>query len=70
MFSRRGNFQGTLGGVLAADVGEIRHKDTDGGQWRGGLLPGLDPARADYGSFADFCDPDGNAWVLQERGHR
>ncbi len=47
-------------------VTEIRHKDTDGG-WRGGFLPGLDPDRADYASFADFRDPDGNAWVLQER---
>ena len=50
------------------DVSAIRHKDTDGG-WRGGFLPGLDPGRADYASFADFRDPDGNAWVLQERGH-
>ena len=50
------------------EVGEIRHKDTDGG-WRGGFLPGLDPDRADYASFADFRDPDGNEWVLQERGH-
>jgi catechol 2,3-dioxygenase-like lactoylglutathione lyase family enzyme len=49
-------------------VSEIRHKDTDGG-WRGGFLPGLDPDRADYASFADFRDPDGNAWVLQERNH-
>lgn len=49
-------------------VGEIRHKDTDGG-WRGGFLPGLDPRRADYASFTDFRDPDGNTWVLQERGH-
>jgi catechol 2,3-dioxygenase-like lactoylglutathione lyase family enzyme len=50
-------------------VGEIRHKDTGGGGWRGGFLPGLDPGRADYASFADFSDPDGNRWVLQERGH-
>lgn len=49
-------------------VSEIRHKDTEGG-WRGGLLAGLDPARADYASFADFRDPDDNRWVLQERGH-
>jgi len=21
-------------------------------------------------SFADFADPDGNTWTLQERGHR
>ncbi len=48
-------------------VSEIRHKETDGG-WRGGFSPGLDPGRADYASFADFRDPDGNAWVLQERG--
>jgi catechol 2,3-dioxygenase-like lactoylglutathione lyase family enzyme len=51
------------------DVGEIRHKDTTDGEWRGGFLPGLDPDRADYASFADFRDPDANNWVLQERGH-
>jgi catechol 2,3-dioxygenase-like lactoylglutathione lyase family enzyme len=50
-------------------VSEIRHKNTDGG-WRGGFLPGRDPSRADYASFADFRDPDGNAWVLQERNHQ
>ncbi|MFZ1176094.1 MAG: VOC family protein [Mycobacterium sp.] len=49
-------------------VSEIHHKNTDGG-WRGGFLPGPDPDRADYASFADFRDPDGNAWVLQERNH-
>jgi catechol 2,3-dioxygenase-like lactoylglutathione lyase family enzyme len=49
-------------------VSEIRHKQTDGG-WHGGFDPGVDPERADYASFADFRDPDGNAWVLQERGH-
>ena len=49
-------------------VSEIRHKDIEGG-WRGGYLPGLDPNRSDYASFADFSDPDGNAWVLQERGY-
>jgi catechol 2,3-dioxygenase-like lactoylglutathione lyase family enzyme len=50
------------------NVGEIRHKDTNGG-WRGGFVAGLDDVRADYASFADFSDPDGNGWVLQERGH-
>jgi hypothetical protein len=50
-------------------VGEIRYKDAEGG-WRGGFRPGLDPDRADYASFADFRDPDGNAWALQERCHR
>jgi catechol 2,3-dioxygenase-like lactoylglutathione lyase family enzyme len=52
------------------DVGDFRHKDTESGEWRGGFLPGLDQGRADYASFADFRDPDGNTWVLQERGHR
>ncbi|OBA81507.1 glyoxalase [Mycobacterium sp. 1164966.3] len=50
-------------------VSEIRHKNAEGG-WHGGFLPGVDPDRADYASFADFRDPDGNAWVLQERNHR
>jgi catechol 2,3-dioxygenase-like lactoylglutathione lyase family enzyme len=50
------------------DVGEIRHK-TPIGAWDGGLAPGLDPARGNYASFANFSDPDGNSWVLQERGY-
>ena len=50
-------------------VTEIRHK-TPIGAWDGGFAPGLDPARGDYASFADFSDPDGNVWVLQERGYR
>ena len=29
---------------------------------------GPDPDRADYSSFAQFRDPDGNGWLLQERG--
>lgn len=29
-------------------------------------IPGADPDRRDYGSFARFSDPDGNGWVLQE----
>lgn len=43
-------------------VSDIRHMTAEG--WR----PGPDPQRTDYNSFADFSDPDGNAWVLQERG--
>jgi len=42
------------------DVGEVRHFES--GRW----VPGPDPERRDYGSFADFSDPDGNTWVLQE----
>ena len=43
-------------------VSEIRHFDRDVEEWR----PGPDPAHARYNSFADFSDPDGNTWVLQE----
>ncbi len=50
-------------------VSEIRHK-TPIGAWDGGFAVGLDPARGDYASFANFSDPDGNSWVLQERGYR
>jgi len=50
-------------------VSEIRHK-TPMGAWEGGFAPGLDPARGDYASFASFSDPDGNSWVLQERGYQ
>lgn len=46
------------------EVGEIRHFDREAGEWR----PGADPEHGDYGSFADFADPDGNTWVLQEVG--
>lgn len=31
-----------------------------------GQIPGLDPERRDYGTFASFTDPDGNGWLLQE----
>jgi catechol 2,3-dioxygenase-like lactoylglutathione lyase family enzyme len=42
-------------------VSDVRHMAS--GEWR----PGVDPERGDYNSFADFADPDGNTWVLQER---
>jgi catechol 2,3-dioxygenase-like lactoylglutathione lyase family enzyme len=38
--------------------------------WKGGFQPGTDPQRRDYASFADFTDPDGNTWVIQEIGYR
>jgi len=50
-------------------VGEIRHK-TPIGAWDGEFAPGLDPARRDYASFANFSDPDGNSWLRPERGYR
>jgi catechol 2,3-dioxygenase-like lactoylglutathione lyase family enzyme len=43
------------------EVSEIRHLES--GEW----TPGAHPERLDYNSFADFSDPDGNTWVLQER---
>lgn len=33
-------------------------------------VPGPDPDRRDYSSFAEFTDPDGNGWVLQEARQR
>ncbi len=44
-------------------VSEIRHMSPEG--WK----PGVDPEHARYNSFADFADPDGNSWVLQEVGY-
>jgi catechol 2,3-dioxygenase-like lactoylglutathione lyase family enzyme len=44
------------------EVGEIRHFDRDAGNWK----TGPDPQHSKYNSFADFADPDGNTWVLQE----
>jgi len=42
------------------DVSEVRHFEA--GKW----MPGPHPQRSDYNSFADFSDPDGNSWVVQE----
>lgn len=43
-----------------ASVSEFFHF-TEGGQ-----TSGLDPKRANYGSFFSFADPDGNGWLVQE----
>jgi catechol 2,3-dioxygenase-like lactoylglutathione lyase family enzyme len=43
------------------DIGGIfHHAGTEG------RVPGPDPNRRDYASYASFSDPDGNGWVLQE----
>lgn len=43
------------------DIGGIfHHAGTEG------RLPGPDPERRDYASYASFSDPDGNGWILQE----
>lgn len=44
-------------------VSAVRHMTPQG--W----VDGPDPGRTDFNSFADFADPDGNMWVLQEKGH-
>ena len=54
------------------DVGEVFH-DLSGVFYHLSPVhevPGRDPARRDYVSFARFSDPDGNGWVLQEVKHR
>jgi catechol 2,3-dioxygenase-like lactoylglutathione lyase family enzyme len=45
------------------EVAPVRH--TIDGHWH----DGPHPERSDYNSFAEFSDPDGNLWLLQERGH-
>jgi catechol 2,3-dioxygenase-like lactoylglutathione lyase family enzyme len=49
-------------------VSAIRHKSPIQ-DWRGAWQPGPDPERRDYASRADFTDPDGNTWVIQEIGY-
>jgi len=48
-------------------VSSIRHK-TSSDDWQGDCAPGIDPGRRNYASFIDFADPDGNTWIVQERG--
>ncbi|MEU8820788.1 VOC family protein [Actinoplanes sp. NPDC048796] len=49
---------------LGAEVGEVWHGlrglDTSG------RVAGPEPDRKSYGSYAEFSDPDGNVWLLQE----
>jgi catechol 2,3-dioxygenase-like lactoylglutathione lyase family enzyme len=45
-----------------ADVSEPFHYDGI----RGPRVPGPDPERRSYRSWASFSDPDGNGWLLQE----
>jgi catechol 2,3-dioxygenase-like lactoylglutathione lyase family enzyme len=44
------------------EVGEIFHVTGPGHP----PIPGLDPERRSYFSYATFKDPDGNTWLLQE----
>jgi catechol 2,3-dioxygenase-like lactoylglutathione lyase family enzyme len=45
------------------DVDPVIHFERDGSSGEG-----PHPDRGDYNSFAQFRDPDGNSWLLQERG--
>jgi catechol 2,3-dioxygenase-like lactoylglutathione lyase family enzyme len=51
------------------EVDGVRHK-TPIDPWDGDFALRLKPERRDYASFAGFSDPDGNSWMLQERGYR
>ena len=50
------------------DVSEVFHDEGGVFHHAGteGRVPGLDPERRSYGSWASFSDPDGNGWLLQE----
>jgi catechol 2,3-dioxygenase-like lactoylglutathione lyase family enzyme len=45
------------------EVTPVRHMTPNG--W----ADGVDQEHTDYNSFAEFSDPDGTLWLLQERGH-
>jgi catechol 2,3-dioxygenase-like lactoylglutathione lyase family enzyme len=67
---------GTLHGLhlMVTDLDEasrvLGHHDVDSSEIfhfeAGTQVSGPDPARADYGSFLSFQDPDGNSWLVQE----
>jgi catechol 2,3-dioxygenase-like lactoylglutathione lyase family enzyme len=51
------------------EVSSPRHKDMSSGEWEGAYAEGIDEGHADRASFANFSDPDGNTWTLQEVGY-
>ena len=55
---------------IEAAHAELVGRDTEVGEmWHmegGTQTPGPDPQRADYGTFFNFSDPDGNTWLVQE----
>jgi catechol 2,3-dioxygenase-like lactoylglutathione lyase family enzyme len=46
------------------EVSELFHRGDSG------FLPGPDPQRRSYSTYASFSDPDGNGWLLQEVTNR
>jgi catechol 2,3-dioxygenase-like lactoylglutathione lyase family enzyme len=72
-----GSFQNLQ--LVAADVVDARHDLAErgvpvseifhgaGSAYRqAARVPGPDPSRTSYGSYAAFADPDGNGWIVQE----
>jgi catechol 2,3-dioxygenase-like lactoylglutathione lyase family enzyme len=49
-----------VGGIFHDATGIFHHQDP------AERVEGPAPDRGSYGSFAEFSDPDGNGWVLQE----
>jgi catechol 2,3-dioxygenase-like lactoylglutathione lyase family enzyme len=56
--------------AAGAKVSEVFHPGAPGAQFQpdgsAGRVAGRAPEQASYSSFADFADPDGNGWLLQE----
>ena len=52
------------------EISDVFHPEVPGAQFQpegaDGRVRGIDGERSSYGSFATFCDPDGNGWMLQE----
>jgi catechol 2,3-dioxygenase-like lactoylglutathione lyase family enzyme len=72
-----GSFQGLE--LVTSDVVAARHELAQRGVGiseifhgpgsafrREARIPGPDPNRTSYGSYASFADPDGNGWLVQE----
>lgn len=53
--------RGVATGGIFHDTSGMFHRSTDEKR-----VGGPDPQRRDYHSYAEFSDPDGNGWVLQE----
>lgn len=48
------------------EFGDVYHFASVG---PGTTAPGPHPERLDFGTYAEFSDPDGNVWLIQEKGH-
>lgn len=52
-------------GVAVSEIQRSKNRE----DWQGDWEPGIDPDRRDYASMAEFADPDGNTWRVQEIGY-